>query len=75
MTTDTPEPTGGPDGAPLSAVEPAPPGSNLADRIDAMEERVLHGEEEAAQEAKEETDAEEEAPEPEDVDPSAGTPV
>ncbi|USQ80443.1 hypothetical protein NF556_01900 [Ornithinimicrobium faecis] len=75
MTTETPEPTGGSDGAPLSAVEPAPPGSNLADRIDAMEDRVLHGEEEAAQEAKEETDAEEEAPEPEDVDPSAGTPV
>lgn len=75
MTTETPEPASGPERAPLSAVEPTPPGSDLADKIDAMEDRVLHGEEEQAQEEKEETDAEEEAPEPEDVDPSGGTPV
>jgi hypothetical protein len=63
------------DSAPLLADEPTPPGDNIAELIDEMEERVLHGEEEAAQEAKENTDAEDEAPAPEDVDASGGTPV
>ena len=73
MTTETPEPDE--NDAPLSAVEPAPPHSDVAERIDAMEDRVLHGEEEQAQEEKDTTDAEDEAPDPEDVDPSGGTPV
>lgn len=60
---------------PLLADEPTPPGSDIAELVDAMEERVLHGEAEEAQEEKESTDASEEAPEPEDVDPSAGKPV
>lgn len=59
----------------LSAVEPPPPGYDLGAKVDAMEDRVLHGDPADAQDEKEETDAEEEAPEPEDVDPSGGTPV
>ena len=63
------------DRTPLSAVEPAPPGDDLAAKVDAMENRVLHGDPADAQDEKEETDAEEEAPEPEDAVPSGGTPV
>lgn len=60
---------------PLLADEPPPPGYDLAELVDDMEERVLHGEAEAAHEEKENTDASDEAGEPEDVDPSGGTPV
>lgn len=63
------------DSAPLLADEPTPPGSDIAELVDQMEERVLHGEAEEAQEEKEDTDSSEEVPEPEDVDPSGGNPV
>ncbi len=78
MSTDAREPDDGDadsDRTLLSAVEPAPPGYDLAAKVDAMEDRVLHGTPEKAQEEKEQTDAEEEAPEPEDVDPSGGAPA
>ncbi|WP_109472576.1 hypothetical protein [Ornithinimicrobium cavernae] len=75
MMIESPEPTGTTGRVPLSADEPAPPGNNLADLVDEMEDRVLHGAAEEAQQEKEQTDAEEEAPAPEDVDPSGGKPV
>ncbi|USQ76577.1 hypothetical protein [Ornithinimicrobium cryptoxanthini] len=59
----------------LLAEQPTPPGSDLAELVDDMEERVLHGEAGEAQEEKEDTDASDEAGEPEDVDPSGGKPV
>lgn len=71
MTNHADEPTG----APLGTDQPTPPGDDLVDLVDDMEERVLHGEEESAHDAKEDTDAEDEAPDPEDVDASGGTPV
>lgn len=60
---------------PLLADEPAPPGYDLAEVVDDMEARVLHGEVEEAHELKEDTDASDEADAPEDVDPSGGKPV
>ena len=84
MTIEVPTPAGDatddgtslPADRPLPADPPAPPGvHNLAELVDEMEQRVLHGEEEAAHEEREDTDAEAEAPDPEDVDPSGGDPV
>lgn len=75
MTIEAPNPADDADSKPLLADEPTPPGDDIAELIDEMEERVLHGEEEAAHEAKEDTSAEEESPAPEDVDASGGTPV
>ncbi|HLS46335.1 MAG TPA: hypothetical protein VK045_12955, partial [Ornithinicoccus sp.] len=60
---------------PLLADEPVPPGSDIAELVDEMEERVLHGEAEEAQEEKEDTEASDESPEPQDADPSGGKPV
>lgn len=60
---------------PLLADEPAPPGYDLAELVDDMEERVLHGEAEAAHKEKEDTNASDEVGEPEDVAPSGGKPV
>lgn len=72
-----PEPTSTDDNLdkPLLADEPAPPGYDLAELVDDMEQRVLHGEAEEAHEEKEDTDPSDEAGEPEDVDPSGGKPV
>src|SRR5690606_41977426 len=60
---------------PLLAEQPVPPGSDIAELVDDMEERVLHGEAEEAQEEKEVTEASEQAPEPKDADPSGGKSV
>lgn len=64
-----------PDPDAVVADPPTAPGSDVADLVDQMEDRVLHGEPEDAQEAKDASDSSGETPEPEDVDPSGGTPV
>lgn len=73
--TPSEEATPSEDSTPVTTDQPRPPGSNVADLVDEMEDRVLHGEPEEAQEEKEQTDSSEETPEPKDVDPSGGAPV
>ena len=75
MIIEEPKSSDQPAGRPLLADEPVPPGSDIAELVDEMEERVLHGEAEKAQEEKEDTEASDESPEPEDADPSGGKPV
>jgi hypothetical protein len=75
MIIDGPSTADGEPDRPLLADEPTPPGSDIAELVDKMEQRVLHGEAEEAQEEKEDTEASDESPEPEDVEPSAGKPV